>query len=246
MYLPQSYPVRYSACLRRTFFPKVVCTKYDVVSFEEQIDYIRTSNSCNTAFCTVACWFAATDMCLLQRCVATSEARRDTARHGTEKTQLLLFLRYVPCFEVSVAQQFLHIVNTPQCYSGICMVGLGKTSKIINQDSPPPSQDLNAGSSENKADFLTERSRLEVDGYVISNDVIRRQVSNLFSNSANSDQWLLSCRETISWLLSFSTLRNCWRSRIIWMAGRLHNSCLGEAAWGLCHVRLSCGPSTYL
>jgi hypothetical protein len=34
--------------------------------------------------------------------------------HGTEKTLLCLLLHNVRCFEVSVAQQFLHVVNTPQ------------------------------------------------------------------------------------------------------------------------------------
>jgi hypothetical protein len=44
--------------------------------------------------------------------------------------------------------------------------------KIINEDNPSHGRDLNAGPSEHEADFLTNRSSLEVDGYEISNDVI--------------------------------------------------------------------------
>jgi hypothetical protein len=35
-------------------------------------------------------------------------------RHGKERTPLGLLLRNVRCFEASVAQLFLHVVNTPQ------------------------------------------------------------------------------------------------------------------------------------
>jgi hypothetical protein len=69
---------------------------------------ISAGHAENTACSTVACWLAAAEMCLPQRCPATIALRLGTSRR---KHRLLSCCVY-SCFQICVAQQFLHRVNT--------------------------------------------------------------------------------------------------------------------------------------
>jgi hypothetical protein len=72
-----------------------------------------TAQKTSHAVAIVAWRLTAAEMCLPQRCLATSEERRGES--------WLLFLLFRVCFEVSVVQQFWHGANTRQ-YNGAWII----------------------------------------------------------------------------------------------------------------------------